>query len=330
VRSGGAVTIGSATQKPTSKCDLLFGGLVAGLLTFGTTALMPAAAAERTGINLGNTSFFDGFADVEPGCAYIQFLGHDAFNTVNGSNGNKAFDARLDINYAVPQVTCNSDYKFFGGTLGWNVILPVSEQSSSFFSTNGIGVGDFLTGPYIQFPPVMSNGRPVFSQGFEFDIITPTGKHDASVAINPGNDFWSINPFWKATWLPDSWEVSWRLHYIHNFDHLSTPNVAGPGGATVLRNGDGVWLNFTASRELFKDFYFGLNGYWLKQISGDTGQSGVNLAGTQQESLYIGPGFHYKIDPKNIVNFNVYLPVTDVNAPSGGYQVNLQYIHPLN
>jgi hypothetical protein len=54
------------------------------------------------------------------------------------------------------------------------------------------------------------------------------------------------------------------------------------------------------------------------------------LAGTRQESLCLGPGFHYKIDPKNIVNVNLYLPVTDVNAPSGGYQLNLHYIHPLN
>jgi hypothetical protein len=56
----------------------------------------------------------------------------------------------------------------------------------------------------------------------------------------------------------------------------------------------------------------------------------VARANTQQASLYLGPGFHQTFDPKNIINFNVYLPVTDVNAYSGGTQVNLMYIHPLN
>jgi hypothetical protein len=280
---------------------------------------------------LAQRAFFDGFAGVEPGCTYIQYLGHDTFNTVDGPNGGKAFDAKLDVNYALPQFTCNSSYTLFGGTLGLDTIVPVSGQSSNFFSTDGTGVGDLLTGPYIQFPPVKSDGREVFSQGFELDVISPTGKYATSKTINPGNDFWSVAPFWKATWLPASTlEVSWRLYYIHNFDHLNTPNAAGPGGTSALRNGDGVWLNFTASHKLFNEIYFGLNGYWLKQLSGDTGLNGLKLAGTRQESLYLGPGLHYMIDPKNIVNVNLYLPVTDVNAPSGGYQLNLQYIHPLN
>ncbi len=35
----------------------------------------------------------------------------------------------------------------------------------------------------------------------------------------------------------------------------------------MIRNGDGVWINFTASNEIFKDFHLGVNGYWLKQLS---------------------------------------------------------------
>jgi hypothetical protein len=315
------------TKNRLTKHGALLGGVAAGLLSLGVAALTPAAAAERTGINLGTTSFFDGFAGLEPGCTLITYAGHDTFNSATDKSGNKVADAQLDVNYLVPQVACNSDMKLYGGTLGWNTIVPFSEQNSgSGIPTNGGGLGDILVGPYIQFPPIMSGGHPVFSHGFEFDIIAPTGKYNSSIPVNPGNDYWSISPFWKATWLPaHGWEVSWRANYIHNFDHQSNPNASG-----TLRNGDGVWLNFTASREIFKDFYFGMNGYWLKQLSNDTGLGGSQLANTQQESLYIGPGFHYTMDPKNIVNFNVYLPVYDANALSGGYQVNMQYIHPLN
>ncbi len=312
---------------------MLLVGLAAGLLTSGTAALSPVAAAERSGINLGATSFFDGFGGAEPGCTVITYAGHVTFNQLNGANGNKvALPAQLDVNYLVPQVACSSDMKLWGGTLGWNTVVPFFEQNSGNGAivpgpTNGAGLGDIVAGPYLQFQPVIKDGHAVFSNGFEFDIIAPAGKYNSSIPVNPGNGYWSIAPLWRATWLPaQGCEVSWRANYIHNFDHMSSVNAAGPGGTTVIRNGDGVWLNFTVSWEIFKDFYFGLNGYWLKQLTADVGVVG----GQQQESLYMGPGFHYQMDPKNMFNFNVYLPVYDANALSGGYQVNLQYIHPLN
>jgi hypothetical protein len=325
------------TKNPLNKRGMLLGGVAAGLLTLGGAALLPAAAAERMGINLGTTSFFDGFGGADKGCTVITYIGHDTFNSLNGPNGSKEpLPAQLDANYIAPQIACSSDITVAGGRLGWNTIVPFSEQNSGSGAvvpgaTNGTGLGDILVGPYIAFAPTIKDGHPVFAHSLELDIITPTGKYNSNIPVNPGNDYWSINPFWRATWLPaHGWEVSWRLNYIHNFDHLTTPNAAFPIPGGVLRNGDGAWANFTVSREIFKDFYFGVNGYWLKQLTSDTLVAGGKVPNSQQESLYIGPGFHYTIDKHNMVNFNVYLPVRDVNALSDGYQVNLQYTHPLN
>ena len=319
------------TKNQPVKHGLLPGALATGLLLLGGAALLPVAAAERTGTNLGTRSFFDGFGGAEPGCAFIAYAGHETFNSLHGPNGNKEpIPAQLDVNYLVPQATCSADMKVFGGSPGWNAIVPFSGQHSGAIvpgPANGAGLGDILTGPYVAFAPILKDGHPVFAHSIEFDIVAPTGKYDASKNVNPGNGYWSINPFWRATWLPaQGWEMSWRANYIHNFDHISADNHAGPGGSPVLRNGDGVWLNFAASKEVFKDFYFGLNGYWLKQLSADVGA----VPGQQQESLHIGPGFHYTMDKFNQVNFNVYLPVYDANALSGGYRINLQYTHPLN
>lgn len=293
--------------------------------------IFPAAAAERTGLNLGATSFFDGFASMTPGCVFILYVGRVQFYQLNGPDGDKLLDMELGGTYGTPQLACNSSLKLFTGVLGWNTVAPLSHQESNFFSTNGGGLGDVVTGPYIQFPPVMREGRPVFSHGFEFDFIAPTGLYSPERTINPGNDYWSLSPFWKATLLPaPQWEISWRLHYLYNFDHRTYINAAGPGGASVQKNGDGVWLNFTGSREVFKDFYFGLNGYWLKQLEADAAPGDVKLPDARQETLYLGPGVHYTIDTKNIVNFNVYYPVVNINAPSGGFHVNFMYVHPLN
>jgi hypothetical protein len=309
-------------------------GSIAALLVLGILAPLPGHALERGGINTGGTSFFDGFAGLAPGCTYIQYLTHDTFTQSNGTGGDKLpVSATLDVNAVAPQLACNSDMKLFGGVLGWNTIVPFANQDAGgVLTSNGTGLGDIMAGPYIQFPPIMQGGHPVFSHGFELDIFTPTGKFSSGKNVNPGNDYWSISPFWKATWLPaQGWEVSWRLSYIHNFDYLSAANVAGYAGTGALEHaGDGAWVNFTASREFFKDFYFGLNGYWLKQFASDRLAGGATAPLGQQESLYMGPGFHYTFNPKNILNVNVYLPVYNENALSGGYQVNLQYIHPLN
>lgn len=295
--------------------------IIAGVI-FTAAALTPAGAVQRTGINTGATSFFDGFGGSTPGCAFIGYLGNADFDQLNGADGDKVADFELESSYAIAQLACTTEYQLFGGFLGWTVIVPFSGQDASPnppLSTNGSGLSDIDVGVSLNFPPVIENGRPVFVHGFGVDILAPTGKFDPARAINPGNDYWSAAAFWKATWLPEpGWEVSWRLNFIHNFEH----EVNGAD----LRNGDGMWVNFTLSHEIFKDFYFGLNGFWLTQFEGDK-VNGVESAGTKQESLYIGPGFHYTIDPKNIINFNVYFSVYDENSFSDGVIVNLQYVH---
>ena len=241
------------------KHGLLLGGLAAGLVTLGGAALSPVAAAERNGINLGTTSFFDGFGGDKPGCTYIQYMGHDTFNSLHGANGQKeALPTQLDVNYIVPQLACSTDYKLFGGALGWNTIVPFAEQDSGSGAlvpgtTNGGGLGDIIAGPTLTFAPIIRDGRPVFAQSFEFDIIAPTGKYNPAINVNPGNDYWSIAPFWRATYLPaPGWEISWRTNYIHNFDHITAANAAGPGGhpccATAMASGSTSRLARRSSR----------------------------------------------------------------------------------
>jgi hypothetical protein len=296
-----------------------FAALVAGAVF--AIAPTPATSAERTGINLGTTSFFDGFGGLAPGCAYIQYVGHNVFDTYNGPDGNTLNDWHLKSTYVTPQIACTTDVKIAGSSLGWTVLVPMSGQSASPITSNGYGLGDMIFGAYLAFSPVMSGGKPVFAHGIELDIITPTGKFDSNKTINPGNHYWSVVPFYKATWLfAPKWELSGRFNYIHNFDH----SING----ITRHTGEGFWVNFTASYEVVKDFHLGLNGYWLQQTESDS-IGGVDTANSKQESLYIGPGFMYRYDPKNVFNFNVYLPVTDKNTFSDSVQVNLQYIHPF-
>lgn len=283
----------------------------------------PAQAAERGGINLGATSFFDGFGSTGAYvCGYLQYNGYLAFEAFNGPDGDKIADNALRGGYVVPQIYCNSGWTVLGGRLGLDVVVPFfgyDISPSPPLSDNGIGLGDIMVGPGLQFPPVKRGGRDFFSHGFEFDVFAPTGKFDVTKTVNPGNGYWSLLPLWRATLLPlPHWEISWRVNYIHNFDYSR--------GGVTRHTGDGAWLNFTASHEIFKDFYLGLNGYWLKQLEADE-IGGVKVPNSKQELLHIGPGFHYSFTPKDVLNFNVYFDAVNKNTFSHGAAVNIQYAH---
>lgn len=298
--------------------------LVTGALA-AMASCVPAGAAERGGINLTTTSFFDGFGPTEAwACGYLHYNGYFGFDALNGPDGHKAADNSLRGGYTAPQIACNSGWIVLGGRLGANIAAPIIGHSispSPPLSDNGVGLGDIIFGPSLQFFPVKLGGRDFFSHGVEIDLLTPSGKYDVIKTVNPGNGYWSLLPFWKATVLPlPHWEISWRVNYIHNFEH-------SPGGV-ARRTGDGAWLIFTTGYEIYKNFYLGLNGYWLKQLEADQ-VGGVDVPDSKQESLHAGPGFHYTFTSKDVLNVNVHFDVMDKNAFSDGASINMQYIHPF-
>ena len=239
------------------------------------------AAAERNGINLGTTSFFDGFGGDKPGCTYIQYIGHDTFNSLHGANGQKeAVPTQLDVNYIVPQLACSSDYKLFGGALGWNTIVPFAEQDSGNGAlvpgtTNGGGLGDILVGPTLTFAPIMRDGRPVFAQSFEFDIIAPTGKYDASNERQSRQRLLVHRSILEGD-LPSGSglgnQLAPQLHPQLRSHQTTRMPLARSRRHPCCAMATASGLNFAASKEIFKDFYFGVNGYWLKQLAADTGR----------------------------------------------------------
>ena len=290
-------------------------------------------------LNLGYTSFLDGFAPLNPGCIYLQYLRHNSWDEIHDKSGNNisAFkNPEIDVTTSVSQLFCNTPVKIFGGTLGFEGIIPVTDLHSSFdapgivLQDNGFGISDIGIAPYLQMAPMIRDGRPVFSQRFALYFLAPTGDFDSHKDINQGSGYWSVNPYWAATWLPDAkWEMSWRAYYLYNFETSKIATSFIPNVGDVFQDGQAgqaAWVNFTLSYALTDNFRLGLNGYYLKQLTDDK-LNGQSYSGGKEEALYVGPGFHYQVDAKNVLNFNAYLPVEDKNRPSGGSQFNLLYIH---
>lgn len=152
----------------------------------------------------------------------------------------------------VNQLAYTSNVTFFNGSahLGFAGLLPLLRLNTSVSPGSAVqlnshdGFGDIQFGPFLQFDPVIRNGRPVYSQRLEFDVNIPTSRYNSHTTLNPGSNFWQINPYWSATLLPTPrTEVSWRLSYIYNFKNTDT----GLPGVSSEKAGQAAWINFAAS-----------------------------------------------------------------------------------
>jgi len=62
-------------------------GACAAALTFAATGGALASSTQPAGINLGGTSFNDGFGGLTPGWAYVQIAQYSHFDAINYENG---------------------------------------------------------------------------------------------------------------------------------------------------------------------------------------------------------------------------------------------------
>src|SRR5271166_3393646 len=239
----------------------LLGAASAAVLTLTSVWLARASSTEPSGINIGGSSFNDGFGELTPGWVYQQYFQYEHFNAINNASGhaigspmfdNQVIDAVVSLN----QIIYNTSFHLVGGTVGVNTVLPLidltahnNEPALVTLKANGFGPGDLTWGPFLQMPPFTSYGRPVFSQRFEFDVISPIGTYSETADINQSSGFWSIAPYWAFTVLPaPKFEISARLYYLYNFTNNHPSGSGSP--ATIPNNfqaGQAVWANFAAS-----------------------------------------------------------------------------------
>ncbi|MDR6787936.1 hypothetical protein J2Y58_001288 [Sphingomonas sp. BE138] len=301
---------------------------------------LPDLVVPTNGINLGSSSFYDGFSAARPGLTVLQYV---RFNDLNAITDNKGDDApafrnpRINVTTSVTQLSVATSYTLGGNALGFDVLVPVTRIDSRFGSgglqlrDNGTGLGDITFGPYIQFKPVMRGPRPVASVRLALNAIAPTGGFDRSRDLNQGSGYWSINPYVAWTLLPaPGWEVSGRTQYLYNFRTSRIANPPTIPGFT-FRNGQAgqlIYTNLAASREISRGVALGANGFLVQQLDDDR-INGTRLADTRRSAIYVGPGVHVDRLPRLAVNANVYLPVRTRNYATGP-QINVQFIVPIH
>jgi hypothetical protein len=274
------------------------------------SVFLPSAARavglEPAGINLGATSFYDGFGRNEGGFTYLAYLQWAHAERINGRNiavpGQPqpvvkpsqelpfVQNPKINVFVFINQLVYTLPYKLFGDRayMGINFMLPMilfdatssSTPPSNLIKANGFGLGDITFGPLLQFRPVILGGRPFFSNRLEFNITAPTGKYDPAKDINQSSNFTSLIPSWAATllYLPRC-ELSARFSFLYNFKNVRPPlgyllrnNLQNPPKIDYAQAGQAAWVNFATSVEFPRTFHFGVNGYYFMQFNLDLWQ----------------------------------------------------------
>jgi hypothetical protein len=340
----------------TKLTRVLLGALFAtGLSSTVGSNTARAGNQEPAGINLGLTSFFDGFGKNEPGFVYLTYAFYQVGHQINDNSGNaQTIFGNPKINdfvwinqlVLVSPETLFGDNAHFGLNVIWATLVALDTDFSSAspapgfqLKDNGVGTGDLVTGVFLQFKPMFAGGRPVFSHRLELDIISPIGSYDPLKDINQSANFASLSPYWAVTVLPvHRLEISARFNYLYNFTNHrpANPFPVDPPVASV-KAGQAYWINYAASYEVLNKLHLGINGYYFKQFTDDryTYTDGTSAPGPSNfvlgdqgmaEMLALGPGLFWDFSKNDKFFLNAYFSIKVDNRPEQN-TFNFHYIH---
>ncbi|WP_429327240.1 SphA family protein [Paraburkholderia sp. GAS348] len=292
-----------------------------------------ALAYDEPQVNLGFTSFLDAAPPAGPGLYFEQYFSYYNSDHLNDNNGGKLPlpNQKVDVAVSLSQLLYMSPKKFLGGNIGFTVLLPAILGHSIDDGLNNTvlkgenGVGDVIFGPFLQFGPFVGPNGPTFSHRFELDVSAPTGAYNHSNAVNPGNNFWWVEPYWAGTyWFTPKLTASVRMHYLWN-SRNNDPNVSFGPGVTSTQAGQALHANLAIEYQVTPHLRLGVNGYWFQQIT-DTKANGSDVPGRRERVWAIGPGMMYSFSPEDHLFFNAYFEEGARNRSQGNRFV-ARYVH---
>jgi anthranilate 1,2-dioxygenase (deaminating, decarboxylating) large subunit len=276
----------------------------------------------------------DGAPPAGPGFYFTEYIQYYTADKLNDADGDALPlpEPELDLWVSLSQLIYLSDQPLLlGGKWGLDVIVPwVSLDigygaDGPFPADNGSGIGDILVGPFLQWDPIIRNGRPVFMHRLELQMLFPTGKYDEDKELNPGSNYFSFNPYWAGTlFITPRLTFSARLHYLWNAEN-DDPNRAY-AGADDTQAGQAFHANFASSYEVIpKALRIGINGYYLKQLT-ETEVDGEDLPDSKEALFGIGPGALLSLSRDNHIFFNAYWETMAENRTEGS-RFTLRWVH---
>ena len=135
-----------------------------------------------------------------------------------------------------------------------------------------------------------------FFFGAAVGFYAPIGTYNKGDTINPGANFWTLEPSIGLTYLKDGWNASLHVIYDTNTENRDTK----------YRSGDQIFLNATVTKNI-DGWNVGPVGYYMKQVTGDVNRGGLPSYGGRvfdpQELLAVGGLISRQVGPFNLTAF---------------------------
>jgi hypothetical protein len=290
-------------------------------------------AYDLPGINLGLTSFLDGVLPSGPGFYYQNYVEYYTASRFADSAGARLRlpDESLNLWADTNQLTYYFDETWGPGRWALDVVIPTVVSARTNDGLGGAalkgqsGLGDIFFAPIYEFNPVNFPNHWSISQSLEFDILAPTGAYNRHLPINPGNNFWALDPFYSVTlFTSPKLSFSGRFHYLYNYKNNEPNDSLGPG-VHSLQAGEAFHVNLDSAYAVTEHFGLGINTYFLKQVT-ETKLNGSGIAGRNERVLGVGPGAMYQFNKGSFLYLNLYAETLAQNR-SEGDRVVLRFVH---
>ena len=200
-------------------------------------------------------------------------------------SGNLEVGTELDFLMNFTTLVYKPELELFGAQFAAGVFIPLVDleldTSLSIGDTlvsasdSATGLGDIVLIPLLLY----WNSGNIHTSVAQF-IVTPTGDYDADNLINNGLNYWSFDTNFALTYLnPETGrDFSFNIGHIYN-----TKN-----DDTNYQTGRELHLDVAFNQFLSETFAVGIQGFYLKQITGDSG-SGALLGDFKAEEAGVGP-----------------------------------------
>lgn len=173
-----------------------------------------------------------------------------------------------------------------GGRLQVGAAVPIAYSTATLsmqirdFGTFSGGASDTNIGDSILTPFALYWNFGEFNAKLAQLVVAPTGHYDPLATINVGRNYWAFDTQVGLTWFHKATgtEVSVLPGLM-----INTMNPS-----TAYRTGTEFHLDFMLNQFVAPTVAIGFQGYWYKQIEGDSG-AGAKLGPFMGESVGIGP-----------------------------------------
>lgn len=193
-------------------------------------------------------------------------------------------DIHADARAALTRLTYISTERLWGGNLGFTVMIPLVQRKADL-SVSNVSVHPALAGnlgPISSNIATLANAQDSKSTGigdielspvihweigdhqsasFAPTIVVPTGDYDATRRANPGyGNFFTFRPSFQYAFIGDGWDLAARTVLSFNTRNKDNGYFSGH-----MFN-----LDWQAMAFVSDDVRVGVQGYFVRQLTGDT------------------------------------------------------------